>query len=304
MACPDCGSFHHDSSSSEDSDDCGGEFIDDSSSSDDDDDIPFMPPFLGAPHLLVPNFNDMFPLFPFGNPLQLMVELQRFHNQMNREQMRTKRDEERNRKRQLGSIAKTSFSKKQEVNEKQCVICLEEFEEGIELKRLSCKHHYHSSCIDKWLIQNGKCPLCNSKAVNTLEEVQGKFTQAKRLREKAQNRMRKKPKKNAIKARRMEEIKKNPANANGRKLTSKKKRRDSSSSFLRRRRSRHSSGIFLPGIFGGILPPPIPSYGGAMDSDEESEQIQLAIRESLKEVEEIDKKEKESEDISDSSDEY
>jgi len=187
-------------------------------------------------------------------------------------------------------LQKLHFLLKKNLNEKQCVICLEEFEEGIELKRLSCKHHYHVACIDKWLIQNGKCPLCNSKAVNTLEEVQGKFSEAKRLRENAQKIMRRRPHNKEIKEHRSKEILKNPANPAGRKLKSKKKRRNVPISFLRRRRS-NSIPFPIP-IFGGFLPPP-PQYGGAVDSDDEREQIQRAISASLKEAEELERKEKE-----------
>jgi len=203
---------------------------------------------------------------------------------MTREQQKIRQQEERNRKRQLGSIETASFSVKMNLNEKQCVICLEEFEEGTQLKKLSCRHHYHSGCIDKWLVQNGKCPLCNSKAVNTLEEVQNKFLEAKKIRENAQKRLQRRPQYKKLKAKREEEIQKNPANKLGKKLKSTKRR----SPHLRRRQN---PGIF-PGIFGGIMVPPIPMnpFSGAVDSDEEDEQIQTAIRESLKEAEETEKR--------------
>jgi len=243
----------------------------------------FFSPFF-SPHLFLPGFSEM---FSFGqNPLHIMFELQRFQTQMTIEQQRTKKAEEKNRKRQLGSIATTSFSNTLNLNEKQCVICLEEFEEGTGLKRLSCRHHYHVACIDKWLVQNGKCPLCNSKAVNTLEEVQSKFIEAKRLRENAQKRMRSRPHYPEIKAHRNQEIKANPANAAKKKLKSKKKRNGPTS--LRRR---PSSIPFPFPIFGGLIPPPPrQDHEGAVDSDEEEEQIQRAIRESLKEAEEMERK--------------
>jgi len=284
MSCPDCGHIH-DSSDDEDNEDYN---LYDSSEDEDDREFAFpfgQPPFF--PPLLFPTIGDFFPMFPYGNPLQFMLELQRYQTQITRDQLRIQKDEERNRKRQLGAIAKTSFANELNLNERQCVICLEEFVEGTELKRLSCKHHYHSTCIDKWLVQNGKCPLCNSKAVNTLEEVQSKFSEAKKLKENAHKRMRRRPKSSAIKAQRLEEIKKFPANATGRKLKSKLKKRHSTRSLIRRR---HASGLLgaLPGL---ILPPP--PMDSAMDSDEEERQIQQAIRESLKEAEDIERKEKE-----------
>jgi len=32
-----------------------------------------------------------------------------------------------------------------------CVICLSEYTDGEEFKRLPCKHHFHPKCIDEWL---------------------------------------------------------------------------------------------------------------------------------------------------------
>lgn len=41
-----------------------------------------------------------------------------------------------------------------------CTICLGDYEEGQELKRLPCRHHFHSNCVDEWLRLNKTCPLC------------------------------------------------------------------------------------------------------------------------------------------------
>lgn len=42
-----------------------------------------------------------------------------------------------------------------------CAICLSEFNEGDELRKLPCNHcQFHSDCIDKWLLRIKKCPLC------------------------------------------------------------------------------------------------------------------------------------------------
>ena len=44
-----------------------------------------------------------------------------------------------------------------------CYICLEKFKPR-ELKReLSCKHHFHQKCIDKWLKIDARCPICREK---------------------------------------------------------------------------------------------------------------------------------------------
>ncbi|CAG8485604.1 8148_t:CDS:2 [Paraglomus occultum] len=42
-----------------------------------------------------------------------------------------------------------------------CVICLEDFQDGDELRQLPCFHQYHIKCIDPWLMQKSSvCPMC------------------------------------------------------------------------------------------------------------------------------------------------
>ncbi|XP_010512452.1 PREDICTED: E3 ubiquitin-protein ligase At4g11680-like [Camelina sativa] len=42
----------------------------------------------------------------------------------------------------------------------ECNICLCGYEDGVELRELPCRHHFHSLCVDKWLRINATCPLC------------------------------------------------------------------------------------------------------------------------------------------------
>ncbi|URE14609.1 Zinc finger, C3HC4 type (RING finger) [Musa troglodytarum] len=42
----------------------------------------------------------------------------------------------------------------------ECCICLTSYEDGVELHALPCNHHFHSSCIVKWLRIHATCPLC------------------------------------------------------------------------------------------------------------------------------------------------
>ncbi|XP_044485566.1 E3 ubiquitin-protein ligase SDIR1-like [Mangifera indica] len=44
--------------------------------------------------------------------------------------------------------------------EEKCSICLEEFEGGVELRRLPCSHVFHGDCIGQWLERSQTCPLC------------------------------------------------------------------------------------------------------------------------------------------------
>ncbi|XP_019446603.1 PREDICTED: E3 ubiquitin-protein ligase At1g12760-like [Lupinus angustifolius] len=42
----------------------------------------------------------------------------------------------------------------------ECCICLSAYDDGIELRQLPCGHHFHCTCVDKWLYINATCPLC------------------------------------------------------------------------------------------------------------------------------------------------
>ncbi|CAM8956046.1 unnamed protein product [Rhodiola kirilowii] len=42
----------------------------------------------------------------------------------------------------------------------ECCICLSSYEDGVELRELPCGHHFHCTCVDKWLLINATCPLC------------------------------------------------------------------------------------------------------------------------------------------------
>lgn len=42
----------------------------------------------------------------------------------------------------------------------ECCICLSAYDDGVDLRELPCGHHFHSTCVDKWLYINATCPLC------------------------------------------------------------------------------------------------------------------------------------------------
>lgn len=42
----------------------------------------------------------------------------------------------------------------------QCPVCMEDFEQGQEVRLLPCRHKFHPDCIDPWLLNvSGSCPL-------------------------------------------------------------------------------------------------------------------------------------------------
>ncbi|XP_022743330.1 E3 ubiquitin ligase BIG BROTHER-related-like isoform X2 [Durio zibethinus] len=44
-----------------------------------------------------------------------------------------------------------------------CVICHVDYDDGDSLTLLSCKHSYHSECINNWLKINKVCPICSTE---------------------------------------------------------------------------------------------------------------------------------------------
>jgi hypothetical protein len=52
------------------------------------------------------------------------------------------------------------------VDDLTCPVCMCEYLEGDQLRSLVCGHSFHCSCIDKWMVERGTCPMCRS---DTLE---------------------------------------------------------------------------------------------------------------------------------------
>ncbi|XP_030491141.2 E3 ubiquitin-protein ligase At4g11680 [Cannabis sativa] len=48
----------------------------------------------------------------------------------------------------------------------ECCICLSAYDDEAEVRELPCRHHFHCSCIDKWLHINATCPLCKFNILN------------------------------------------------------------------------------------------------------------------------------------------
>ncbi|XP_014387352.1 PREDICTED: LOW QUALITY PROTEIN: zinc/RING finger protein 4, partial [Myotis brandtii] len=53
-----------------------------------------------------------------------------------------------------------------------CAICLDEYQEGEQLKILPCSHTYHCKCIDPWFSQAAQrsCPVCKQSVASTTED--------------------------------------------------------------------------------------------------------------------------------------
>lgn len=47
--------------------------------------------------------------------------------------------------------------------EKSCGICLDEFKNCDKMKLTGvCNHDFHEKCLDKWLENEKRCPICNT----------------------------------------------------------------------------------------------------------------------------------------------
>ena len=47
-----------------------------------------------------------------------------------------------------------------------CTVCLDEYEEGDEIRELECEHAFHKTCIDEWLTtKRACCPCCKHSLV-------------------------------------------------------------------------------------------------------------------------------------------
>ncbi|KAH1251856.1 E3 ubiquitin protein ligase RIE1 [Glycine max] len=77
-----------------------------------------------------------------------------------------------------GSMIPMETSNGYSVNERtlspedaECCICISSYEDGAELHVLPCNHHFHSTCIVKWLKMNATCPLCKYNILKGNEQV-------------------------------------------------------------------------------------------------------------------------------------
>lgn len=41
-----------------------------------------------------------------------------------------------------------------------CAICLNNYMEYDQLRLLPCQHHFHAICVDRWIMERRKCPVC------------------------------------------------------------------------------------------------------------------------------------------------
>ena len=63
----------------------------------------------------------------------------------------------------INSFPKSVIEDVNKLEEKQCIICLEDFKNGEEKTTIPCFHIYHPNCINKWLKAHNTCPICKTE---------------------------------------------------------------------------------------------------------------------------------------------
>ncbi|KAI3446542.1 hypothetical protein Pfo_029134 [Paulownia fortunei] len=63
----------------------------------------------------------------------------------------------------IDALPTIKISKKHVRADSTCAVCKERFELGSQVRKLPCKHLYHSDCIVPWLEQRSSCPVCRQQ---------------------------------------------------------------------------------------------------------------------------------------------
>ncbi|KAK4412781.1 E3 ubiquitin-protein ligase RZF1 [Sesamum alatum] len=63
----------------------------------------------------------------------------------------------------IDALPTIKISKKHVRADSTCAVCKENFELGSRVRKLPCKHLYHSDCIVPWLEQRSSCPVCRQE---------------------------------------------------------------------------------------------------------------------------------------------
>jgi len=62
----------------------------------------------------------------------------------------------------LTQLEKFEWPPTDDTTQSTCMICLCDFEDGNECRRLPCRHVFHTGCVDEWLRRCTDCPICKA----------------------------------------------------------------------------------------------------------------------------------------------
>jgi hypothetical protein len=57
------------------------------------------------------------------------------------------------------------------MDERECPICMVEYQVADEIRFLPCMHVYHTKCVDDWLTRSFSCPVCGDSLSNQLMDL-------------------------------------------------------------------------------------------------------------------------------------
>ena len=60
-------------------------------------------------------------------------------------------------------VYKDKEEQQQQQQSSCCIICLEAYEQNDICRKLKCTHFFHQQCIDAWLGQHTRCPVCRAE---------------------------------------------------------------------------------------------------------------------------------------------
>ncbi|KAJ3286640.1 hypothetical protein HDU79_006315 [Rhizoclosmatium sp. JEL0117] len=62
---------------------------------------------------------------------------------------------------QIAALPRATVKPKDLGDHPECPVCQDDFaEDGEEVVKLECVHHFHPACIESWLKLNATCPVC------------------------------------------------------------------------------------------------------------------------------------------------
>jgi len=70
----------------------------------------------------------------------------------------------------LDKLPEVSFMELK-TDETTCSICMEDFEADTKIRKISCCHLFHTKCLDTWLSENYKCPVCRKEIAEHRHEL-------------------------------------------------------------------------------------------------------------------------------------
>lgn len=127
-------------------------------------------PFQGFQPMQMRSLDDeMAEMGPLGILLSMMNGGVPGMRQMSREDLENMTQEEQAglAKEVMDSLSVIKYEKEKNKNvpddAKSCPICIEEFEDGNEVRYLWCMHRFHKDCVDKWLEKHSNCPMCKKE---------------------------------------------------------------------------------------------------------------------------------------------